>query len=90
MNEAILLELSRRAMMVALELSLPVLLVSLVVGVAVGLFQAVTQVQEMTLTFVPKIFAVIIALLVLGPWMLSLMVSFTTGMFNGAPALIRR
>jgi flagellar biosynthetic protein FliQ len=88
MNEATLLELSRRALVVALELSLPVLVLSLVIGVAVGLFQAVTQIQEMTLTFVPKIFGVIAALLVLGPWMLSQIVSFAASMFSGAPMMI--
>ncbi len=88
MNEAVLIELSRRALLVALELSMPILLVSLIVGVIISLFQAVTQVQEMTLTFVPKIFAVILALVVLGPWMLTTIVGFTTSMINGAPSLI--
>ncbi len=75
--------------MVALELSLPVLLVSMIIGVAVGLFQAATQVQEMTLTFVPKIFGIVAALLLLGPWMLKLLVGFTAGMISGAPTMIR-
>jgi flagellar biosynthetic protein FliQ len=88
MNEAIVLELARRALVVSLELALPILIISLVIGVAVGLFQAVTQVQEMTLTFVPKIFGVIIAILVLGPWMLSQLVGFASSMFSGAPGLI--
>ena len=89
MNESILLELARRGLMVALELSLPVLLVSMIIGVAVGLFQAATQVQEMTLTFVPKIFGIVAALLLLGPWMLKLLVGFTASMISGAPTLIR-
>ena len=88
MNEATLLELSRRALVVALELSLPILLMSLIIGVVVGLFQAVTQVQEMTLTFVPKIFGIIVAMLVLGPWMLSQIVGFASSLFAGAPMLI--
>jgi len=88
MNEDTLLELARRALLVGLELALPILILSLVIGVIVGLFQAVTQVQEMTLTFVPKIFGVIIAGLVLGPWMLSQIVSFAASMFTGAPAMI--
>jgi flagellar biosynthetic protein FliQ len=89
MNESILTELARRAIMVALELSLPILMVTLIVGVAVSLFQAVTQVQEMTLTFVPKVFAVIAALVILGPWMLQLIVGFTVSLITGAPSLIR-
>jgi flagellar biosynthesis protein FliQ len=88
MNESTLLELSRRALVVSLELALPILILSLIIGVVVGLFQAVTQVQEMTLTFVPKIFGVIAALLVLGPWMLSQIVGFASSMFTGAPMLI--
>ena len=89
MNESILLELARRGLIVALELSLPVLLVSMIIGVAVGLFQAATQVQEMTLTFVPKIFGIVAALLLLGPWMLKLLVGFTANMITGAPQMIR-
>ena len=88
MNESILLELARRGLLVALELSLPALLVSMIIGVAVGLFQAATQVQEMTLTFVPKIFGIVGALLLLGPWMLKLLVGFTASMISNAPNLI--
>ena len=89
MNESTLLDLSHRGILVALELALPILLVSLVVGVIIGLFQAVTQVQEMTLTFVPKVCAIVAALLVLGPWMLSTIVGFTSGLIAGAPSMIR-
>jgi flagellar biosynthetic protein FliQ len=82
MNQMTLLDLTRHALVVALELALPILLVSLIVGVLVSLFQAVTQIQEMTLTFVPKVLAIT-------AWMLSVMVSFTAGLFAGAPAFIR-
>ena len=88
MNQMILLDLTRHALIVALELALPVLLVSLIVGVLVSLFQAVTQIQEMTLTFVPKVLAITAALLILGPWMLSLLVNFTSGLFLGAPGFL--
>lgn len=88
MNEATLIEISRHALVVTLELVMPVLLVSLVVGVIVSLFQAVTQVQEMTLTFVPKIFAIILTLVLIGPWMLTTIVTFTSTMIAGAPAFI--
>jgi len=89
MNQMTLLDLTRHALVVALELALPILLVSLIVGVLVSLFQAVTQIQEMTLTFVPKVLAITATLVILGPWMLSVMVSFTAGLFAGAPAFIR-
>ena len=89
MNQMTLLDLTRHSLIVALELALPVLLISLIVGVLVSLFQAVTQIQEMTLTFVPKVLAITAALVILGPWMLSLIVTFTSGLFTGAPGFLR-
>ncbi len=88
MNEDTLLELTRRALLVGLELSLPLLLVTLIVGVTVSLFQAVTQIQETTLAFVPKVLAFAVTLAILGPWMLSVIVGFMAGMFNGAPGFL--
>ncbi len=84
-----LLDLTRHSLMVALELALPVLLVSLIVGVMVSLFQAVTQIQEMTLTFVPKVLAITAALVILGPWMLALIVNFTSGLFLAVPGMLQ-
>jgi flagellar biosynthetic protein FliQ len=88
MNQMMLIDLTRHALLVALELALPILLVSLIVGVLVSLFQAVTQIQEMTLTFVPKVLAITATLVVIGPWMLTVIVNFTTGLFAGAPGFI--
>lgn len=88
MTESTLLDLTRHAMIVALELSMPVLIVSLVVGMLISLFQAITQIQEMTLTFVPKIIAVVLVLVVLGPWMLSLIVGFTENLLSGVPSFL--
>jgi len=88
MNQMTLLDLTRHAILVALELALPILLVSLIVGVVVSLFQAVTQIQEMTLTFVPKVLAITAAVVILGPWMLSVIVNFTSGLFVGAPGFL--
>lgn len=76
------LDLSRGALVVALELSLPLLLVGLVIGLAVSLFQALTQIQEQTLTFIPKIIGVGATLFILMPWMLMVIVEFTTAMFK--------
>lgn len=89
MTEASLIDLARHSLTVALELAMPVLIVSLVVGVLVSLFQAVTQIQEMTLTFVPKIIAIVIVFVALGPWMLSVIVNFTSHLFASAPSFIR-
>ncbi len=89
MEQAQLNELSHRALMVALELSLPILLATLIVGVLISLFQAVTQIQEMTLTFVPKILVAAVVIVIAGPWMLSQIVGFASGLFTGAPSMIR-
>ena len=89
LNHMMLLDLTRHSLMVALELALPVLLVSLIVGVMVSLFQAVTQIQEMTLTFVPKVLAITAALVILGPWMLALIVNFTSGLFLAVPGMLQ-
>jgi flagellar biosynthetic protein FliQ len=70
-------DLSRRALMITLELSLPVLLVGMVVGFAISLLQAVTQIQEQTLSFIPKILAVAATVFLTLPWMLNVLVDYT-------------
>jgi flagellar biosynthetic protein FliQ len=74
---------------VALMIAAPVLLVGLVVGVVISLFQAVTQVQEMTLVFVPKIVACLVVLVAALPWMINLLVSFTHQLFSNIPNYIK-
>ena len=71
MSEADTVEIAREAILVLLQVSGPLMLISLVVGLVISLFQAVTQIQEMTLTFVPKIVVIFVSLLVLFPFMLS-------------------
>lgn len=88
MHEAEVLDLARRAIIVALQLTMPILITTLVIGVIVSLFQAVTQIQEQTLTFVPKILVFVLAIVFLGPWMLQTIVVFTTGLFAGLPHMI--
>jgi len=87
MTEASVLEIGRQAITLTLMLCLPILTAGLIVGVAVSVFQAVTQVQEMTLSFVPKLIAVAIALAVFGSWMLSKMVAFTVQTFQHVPGI---
>ena len=77
-----IIALARNAMETTLLISAPLLLSGLVIGLMVSIFQAVTQIQEMTLTFIPKIVAVFLALLIFFPWMLEIMTAFTTNMFN--------
>jgi flagellar biosynthetic protein FliQ len=76
------------AMTVSLKIALPVLLVALVVGLAVSIFQAVTQIQEQTLTFIPKVVAMAVVVVVAGPWMLGQIVSYTQNLYESIPSLV--
>ena len=89
MTDTVVLELLRQTFWVAFRVSGPVLGVALVVGVGIGLFQAVTQIQEMTLTFVPKAVAIAVILLFFGSWMMETMIIFTTDLFHRIPELVR-
>jgi flagellar biosynthetic protein FliQ len=82
------ISIALEAMTMAAKLSAPVLLTSLLIGFAISLFQSVTQIQEATLSFVPKAIGVAAALLVSGNWMLHEMVTFTTGLYNEIPKLL--
>ncbi len=75
-------EIAGRALTVILKVSLPVLLVSLCIGLLVSIFQTVTSIQEQTLTFVPKIIGIFVALMILGPWMMTTMVEFMTQLWS--------
>jgi flagellar biosynthetic protein FliQ len=81
--EQYLLDMARDAMMTILKVSVPVLLIGLIVGLVVSIFQATTQIQEQSLHFVPKIIAMLAALLLLGSWMLTVLKEFTIRMFEG-------
>ncbi|MCC6388617.1 MAG: flagellar biosynthesis protein FliQ [Dehalococcoidia bacterium] len=83
MNEATVIGLADRSLWVALQVGGPILAISLVVGVVVSLIQAVTQVQEQTLTFVPKLAAVAVGMILLGPWMMETMLGFSATLFSG-------
>jgi len=74
---------------ITLLISAPMLIVGLIVGVVISLLQAVTQIQEMTLVFVPKIVAVLITLVASLPWMISLLTTFTQNIFANIPAYIK-
>ncbi|MBI2413272.1 MAG: flagellar biosynthesis protein FliQ [Deltaproteobacteria bacterium] len=74
---------------VILMVSAPVLIAGMAVGLAVSIFQAVTQIQEMTLTFVPKIIIVFVVLLALSPWMMEIMINFTQKIFTDIPLYAR-
>ncbi|HRJ41904.1 MAG: flagellar biosynthesis protein FliQ [Caldilineaceae bacterium] len=87
MTEAMIMDMGRNALTIMLILSLPLLGVSLIIGLVVSLFQAITQIQEVTLTFVPKILGIILVTVLLGPWMFQQLLTFTTNLFDIIPRL---
>jgi flagellar biosynthesis protein FliQ len=88
MGPDVVLELSMQALQLALRVALPLLIAGLVVGLAVSVFQAVTQIQEQTLAFIPKILALAGVLIVGGPWMLNQLLAYTTELWASIPQLI--
>jgi flagellar biosynthesis protein FliQ len=90
MTDTQVTELALQTMMLAAKVAAPILLTALLVGFLISLFQAATQIQEQTLSFVPKMIAVAIALLVSGNWVLSELVSFTQSLFDMLPTLLGR
>ncbi|HET98332.1 MAG TPA: flagellar biosynthesis protein FliQ [Desulfurivibrio alkaliphilus] len=89
MTPADVVVLIQNAVKMTLLLAGPILGVGMAVGLIIALFQAVTQIQEMTLTFVPKIFAVLLTVLFLSGWMISLMVDYTHNLIVAIPTLVR-
>ncbi len=88
MNQDTVVNLATQAMSLALKVAGPLLLVGLIVGLVVSLFQAVTQIQEQSLSFIPKIIAVAVLIVLIGPWMLDQIVSYTQNLFNSIPQLV--
>lgn len=83
------MDLARNALTITLQLSAPILVFSLVSGLVISVFQAVTQINEMTLSFVPKIIAVVVAGIIFGPWMLNSLIAYMTNLFVNLPSLAR-
>ena len=90
MENEFAIEVVNQAIKVTLMLSAPMLLGALVVGVLVSIFQAVTQINEQTLSFIPKILVIIATLVIFSPWMMETMVSYTQDLITSIPELIRR
>lgn len=89
MTEDIVLNLGREAIWTTVALSAPLLLASLVVGLIVSIFQAVTQINEATLTFIPKMLAIVVVMIVMAPWMTQMITSYTTELFSSLPNYVR-
>ncbi len=88
-SEGQVLDIARDAMYTIILASAPVLVVSLVIGLVISIFQTVTSIQEQTLTFIPKIIAVFLTIIIGGSWMLGLMTEFTTDLWNNLGTLLR-
>ena len=88
MTPEVVMELGEQTLMMVALLAGPLLVAALAVGLLIGIFQAATQIQEMTLSFIPKLAALAIALVIGGPWMLRTIVEFTTELFMQIPALV--
>lgn len=89
MSQDLVIQLFRDFLKMTLILSAPVLLASVVVGLLVSIFQAATQIHEMTLVFVPKILAIMACLMFLSPWMLNMAVSYTSNLLTNIPLYVR-
>lgn len=88
MDQDVVLEIGREALELIVFLAAPLLLSALVVGLVISILQAATQIQEQTLSFIPKLMALVVALVVMGPWMLQLWIVFTQNLFMRIPTLI--
>ena len=88
MSPETVMTMGRQAMEVTLLIAAPLLLVALVIGLIVSIFQAATQINESTLSFIPKLVGVFVALVVAGPWMLTVMLDYMRQVFTGIPGLI--
>ena len=88
MTQDTVVNLATQAMMLALEIAGPVLLLGLIIGLLVSIFHAVTSIQEQSLSFIPKIVGVALLIVVLGPWMLDQLVTYTQNLYTSIPSLI--
>lgn len=89
MSPEAVMSIAYQAMQVALYLAGPLLITALVVGLLISLFQAATQINEMTLSFIPKILGVVVVLVISGPYLLQLIVDFTRRLFTNIPGMIQ-
>jgi len=89
MTTDFVIQMANQALYTVILVAAPMLLAGLIVGMCVGLFQAVTQIHEMTLTFVPKILAVVTALIIFLPWMLRTLLGFTIRLYSMLPTVVK-
>jgi flagellar biosynthetic protein FliQ len=88
MNQDVVVSLAMDAISVAMKVAVPMLLAGLVVGLVVSVFQAVTQIQEQTLAFIPKVIALVAVIALFGPWMLGQIETYTTALWASIPQMV--
>jgi flagellar biosynthetic protein FliQ len=88
MTPETVMTMGRTAMEITLLVSAPLLLVALIIGLVISIFQAATQINEATLSFIPKLVGVFVALVIAGPWMLSVMLDYMRQVFTGIPNMV--
>ena len=88
MNELVIMTIVKKALITGVTVGGPILIISLVVGLIISIFQATTQIQEQTLTFVPKLIAIILVLVLGGPWMLNKLVMLTIELFQSISTIV--
>ena len=88
MNQDVVINLAMQAMQLALKVGGPILVVGLVIGLLISIFQAVTQIQEQTLSFIPKIVGLAVVIVVAGPWMLGQMLTYTEELWGAIPTMV--
>jgi flagellar biosynthetic protein FliQ len=88
MTQELVINLGKEAMYITMLVAGPILAIGLIIGLIVSIFQATTQIQEQTLVFIPKIVAVFVTLVVLGPWILQVLVDYVVRLFENIPSLI--
>ncbi len=89
MNDSSVIEIATQSIILATKLAGPILIVSLLIGLGIGMIQSATQIQEQTLAFVPKLAGIAIVIVLAGNWMLSQVIDFTHNLFDMVPNLIR-
>ena len=89
MTEDVVLSLGRDAIFTTVLLAAPLLISALIVGLVVSIFQAVTQINEATLTFIPKMLTIVVVMIIMAPWMTQIITSYTTELFTSLPNYVR-
>lgn len=88
MNQVQVLDIGREALLTVMKVTAPMLGLGMAAGLSISIFQATTQIQEQTLTFVPKILAVLVSIIIFGPWMLNTLTQFITNLLSNIPQYI--